>query len=557
MGSKLWRFHGGIHLPENKAQSNGRPVEPLALPEELVLPLIQHIGEAGEPLVKAGDTVLKGQMIAKPKGYVSAPLHAPTSGTVVEIADRPVPHPSQLPARCIVIRPDGEERWVDHEGIGNWSEVAPETLHELIRNAGIVGLGGAGFPTFIKLNQGKPVETLILNGAECEPFITCDDRLMRERAAEVIEGARIILHTLDAPRALIGVEDNKPEAHDALVEAVHNAGARNLIEVVAIPTLYPTGGEKQLIKVLTGREVPSQGLPLEVGVVCQNVATAAAVYRAVVHGEPLISRIVTVTGAGVAEPRNLEVPFGTPMGELVAHCGGYTDQAARLVMGGPMMGLTLPSDELPIIKTANCVLVASPEEMPQPAQALACIRCGRCAEACPAQLLPQQLYWHARAKDFDKAQDYSLFDCIECGCCAYVCPSRIPLVHYYRYAKTEIWGQERDKRKADLARQRHEARQERIRKAEEEKKARLAKKKAALAAGDGKKADAKAGAKGGDDTKKAAIEAALARAKAKKAAAGIQPKNTDNLTADQQRQIDEAEARRKTSAEDNKQEGDA
>ncbi|GAB6043299.1 electron transport complex subunit RsxC [Endothiovibrio diazotrophicus] len=539
MGSRQWRFHGGIHLPENKEQSNGRAVEPLAMPRELVLPLGQHIGAEAEPMVQAGERVLKGQMIAKPKGYVSAPLHAPTSGTVVAVTERPVPHPSQLPATCIVIEPDGEDRWIEHAGVEDWSELPAETLHELIRNAGIVGLGGAGFPTFIKLNQGKPVEMLILNGAECEPFITCDDRLMRERADEVVEGARIMLHALAAPRCLIGIEDNKLDAHQALVEAVAAAGVPDSVEVVSIPTLYPTGGEKQLIKVLTGREVPSQGLPLQVGVVCQNVATAAAVYRAVRHGEPLISRIVTVTGAGVHRPTNLEVPFGAPMGDLVAHCGGYTKQATRLVMGGPMMGLTLPSDELPVIKTANCVLVASHDEMPEPAEALACIRCGRCAEVCPAQLLPQQLYWHTRAKDFDKAQDYSLFDCIECGCCAYVCPSRIPLVQYYRYAKTEIWGQERDKRKADLARQRHEARQARIRRAEEEKAARMAKKQAALADSDNPASVPKA-----DDAKKAAIEAALARAKAKKTAAGIQPKNTDNLTAEQQRQIDEADARR-------------
>ena len=555
MGNKLWRFHGGIHLPENKRQSSETPIEALPMPTELVLPLTQHIGEEGEALVQAGDRVLKGQMIAKPKGYVSAPLHAPTSGTVVEIGERPVPHPSQLPARCIVIRPDGEEQWIEHQGISDWRSLPPATLHEVVRNAGIVGLGGAGFPTFIKLNQGKPVERLILNGAECEPFITCDDRLMRERAAQIIEGAQIILHALEAPHALIGIEDNKPRAHDALVEAVNTAGESARIEVVAIPTLYPTGGEKQLIKVLTGREVPSQGLPLEVGVVCQNVATAAAVQRAVVHGEPLISRVVTVTGAGVSQPGNLETPIGTPISALVEQCGGYTAEAARLVMGGPMMGLTLPDDGLPVTKTANCVLVASEEEMPQPAQALACIRCGRCAEACPAQLLPQQLYWHARAKDFDKAQDYSLFDCIECGCCSYVCPSRIPLVHYYRYAKTEIWGQERDKRKADLARQRHETRQARIQRAEEEKRARMAKKKAALAAGDAKKAGA-----GGadDDAKKAAIEAALARAKAKKAAAGIQPKNTENLSDAQQRQVDEADARRdKSSTNDENKEGDA
>ena len=538
MASKLWRFHGGLHLPDHKAPANEPPIERLATPPRLTLPLSQHIGEAAEPLVKVGERVLKGQMIARAKGLVSAPIHAPTSGTVARIAELPVPHPSGFPAPCIVIESDGEERWIDHQGLADWRAQSPGVLHELIRNAGIVGLGGAGFPTFIKLGQGHPVATLILNGAECEPYISCDDRLMRERAVEVVEGAKILLHTLGAERCLIGMEENKPEARQAMIEAVAGDPEAKAVEVISVPTLYPTGGEKQLIKVLTGREVPSQGLPSDVGVVCQNVATAAAVQRAVVFGEPLIARIVTVAGAGVAAPRNLEVPLGAPMAALVAHCGGYTGEAAKLVMGGPMMGYALPDDALPVTKTCNCVLVPSLDEMPDPAPAAACIRCGRCAEACPAQLLPQQLYWYARAKDFDKAQDYSLFDCIECGCCAYVCPSHIPLVHYYRYAKTEIWGQERDKRKADQARRRHEAHLARKEREQAEKAARMAQKKAAL----------KSGGDSGEDAKKAAIQAALERAKAKKVAAGIEPKNTDHLTEEQQRQIDEAEARRKAKA---------
>jgi len=361
---------------------------------------------------------------------------------------------------------------------------------------------------------------------------------MRERADRVIAGARILKYLLGAKRCLIGIEDNKPEAIAAMNLALaqgHLPDAR----VVAIPTLYPSGGEKQLIRILTGKEVPSHGLPAELGIVCHNVATSAAVAAAVLEGRPLISRIVTLTGDGIARQRNLEVLFGTPAADLIAQCGGYTPAVSQLILGGPMMGFSLSSDEAPITKGGNCLLAASAEQAPAPGPASPCIRCGECARVCPANLLPQQLYWHARAKDLDKVQDYHLFDCIECGCCSHVCPSHIPLVQYFRYAKTETWAREQEKRKADLARRRHEARMSRLERLEAERKARLRRRKEDLA----RKPSAPAGGAEADP-KKAAIAAALKRAAAKKAAAGVTPRNMDNLTPEQQAKIEQIEARR-------------
>ncbi|MCW8918614.1 MAG: electron transport complex subunit RsxC [Gammaproteobacteria bacterium] len=528
----LWRFHGGLHLEGHKALSTGQPIRTAATPPQLVLPLQQHIGLPAKPLVAVGERVLKGQLLAHPEGHVSAAIHASSSGTVVAIEERAVPHPSGLTAPCIVIDTDGTDEWCALTPHPDYKLLDHGELRNLIRDAGIVGLGGAGFPSFIKLNPGgrTAIETLILNGAECEPYISCDDMLMRERPQEVVKGARIMRHALQARYCLIGIEDNKPEAAAALRRALDEMGERE-IEVVLVPTRYPTGGERQLIKVLTGKEVPSQGLPLDVGVVCHNVTTAAAVHRAVERGEPLISRIVTITGQGARQPQNIETRIGTPIDWLLEQAGG-TQGRYRLLMGGPMMGFALHDTRLPTIKTSNCLLLASEAELPPPAPAMPCIRCGECARVCPAQLLPQQLYWHSRAKEFDKVQDYSLFDCIECGCCAYVCPSRLPLVQFYRYAKTEIWSQERERQAADLARERHAFREFRKEREKAEKAARH-KAKAQAVQQDGN-----------EETKKAAIQAAMERAKAKRENAEVAPKNTDNLTPEQQRKVDEIEARR-------------
>ncbi|MCP3867334.1 MAG: electron transport complex subunit RsxC [Gammaproteobacteria bacterium] len=554
---RLHRFHGGLHLPDNKSQSTGTPIQPANLPPRLILPLQQHIGAIARPLVSIGEGVLKGQMIAAAQGTISAPVHAPSSGVITDIREHAVPHASGLQGMCIIIDTDGRDQWCElPEPIADVRSMTPETLRQRIRDAGIVGMGGAAFPTSIKVTPGstQPIKTLIINGAECEPYITCDDMLMRERADRVATGTAILRQLVEADECLIGIEDNKPEAVTAMTRAVEEIGL-DRTEVVTIPTLYPSGGEKQLIMVLTGREVPSKSIPAQIGILCHNAGTAAAVADAVLEGKPLISRYLTLTGQGIANPRNLEVLIGTPVSELIKQAGGYTKAASRLIVGGPMMGYTLQDDGVPITKPSNCLLVAGAAEAPAPGPASPCIRCGQCAAVCPANLLPQQMYWHARAKDLEKVQEYNLFDCIECGCCSHVCPSHIPLVQYYRFAKNESWAQEQEKIKSDHARIRFEARTARLARMEAEKKARLRKKKAVL-----KKKPTKAGST--VDPKKAAIQAALKRAaekKAKQAEEGVLPGNTEQLSEPQKRQIEQADSRRsdnrQTSVETETQDG--
>ncbi|MBF0470795.1 MAG: electron transport complex subunit RsxC [Gammaproteobacteria bacterium] len=505
---KLWNFKGGVHPEGHKSLSNSSAIKDAKIPSVLVLPLQQHIGAVANPLVVPGQRVLKGELIAQGEGMVSASLHAPTSGTITAIEERPIPHPSGLMDLCIILESDQEDRWCSLNPIEDPLQLDADAIREAIRAAGIVGLGGAGFPAHVKLNPGAhtEVDTLIINGAECEPYITCDDRLMRERAESILCGIEIMARAISAHHILIGVEDNKPEAIAALNRALqHHKQSR--IEIVTVPTLYPTGGERQLIKVLTGKEVPTQGIPLDIGIVCHNVATAARVEQAVVHGRPLISRVVTVSGEAIPRPGNYEVLFGTPMADLIAEAGGTIDQQpATIIMGGPMMGLPVTDSATPVTKTCNCLLIQPVQ--PRPTLHQPCIRCGECAISCPAQLQPQQLYWHARAKEFDKVQDEHLFDCIECGCCSWVCPSQIPLVHYFRFAKAEIWSQEREKAAADIARERHEFRQLRIEREKAERAELMKRKKAALA----KKK------KSGVSGSKESIAAAVERTKAKKAA---------------------------------------
>jgi H+/Na+-translocating ferredoxin:NAD+ oxidoreductase subunit C len=519
--NQLWQFHGGLKLDSNKAMSTATPIVKARLPKRLVLPVQQHIGEAGQLRIKVGDRVLKGQAITHSSEYISAPVHAPTSGMVVDIDEFPTPHPSGLNTLCVIIESDGEDKWIKREPITQPDTKSPAELRQLVRKAGIVGLGGAAFPTSVKVNPAPEthIETLIINGAECEPYISCDDLLMREYAEELISGCAIIQYMVSAAHCLIAIEDNKQEAISAL-QAVIKKQTLQAIEVVAIPTIYPTGGEKQLIKVLTHKEVPSDGLPSDIGLLVQNVGTALAVHNAIVLGEPLISRIVTVTGAGIMQPQNMQVLIGTSLSELIEQSGSYHAEACKLIMGGPMMGFTLQSDHLPVIKGCNCILVEN--TIDTPLAQMPCIRCGACATVCPAQLLPQQLFWMASSKNFDLVQDYHLFDCIECGCCAQVCPSQIPLVQYYRFAKTEIWSQERDRIKSDHARTRHDFRQLRLDTEKKERAEKLRKKKELLEKK--KKAEAVAKEEGAEiDPKKAAIEAAMKRVQKKKAARQVNP----------------------------------
>lgn len=563
---QLWPFPGGIHLDDKKSLSNQGSISSAEISRQLVIPLTQHIGQSAEPVVKVGDKVLKGQLLGHAEGAVSAPVHASSSGIVSAIEEHLIPHPSGLTALCVVIDTDGYDQWhnctalIDeqHQSI---ESLSVDEITKKIANAGIVGLGGALYPSAAKLKTAQKfhTETLIINAAECEPYITCDDVLMRSRPEEVILGIRLIKQAIGAKKCIIGIEDNKPEAYQSLIQRIQgyennlDSNSDATIEVVQVPTRYPAGGEKQLIQVLTGKEVPSQSLPMDIGMVCHNVATAVAVYQAVYRGEPLVSRIVTVTGGAIKQPQNIEVPLGTPIRDVLNQAGMIKDKVEKIIMGGPMMGFALPSIDTPVTKATNCLLVSEKNELATPPPAMPCIRCARCAASCPMSLLPQQMYWYAKARDLEKVQDYNIFDCIECGCCSYSCPSNIPLVQYFRYAKTEIWDDEKERNKANLARERHEFRQERLEKArlaKEEaarlRKEKLAKKKAA----DKKKAEQADNDESKKSTDKATehadlIQQAIARSKAKKAQQQSQKKNTENLTPAQQKKIEKVNERRR------------
>lgn len=579
---KLWSFPGGIKLPGNKSQSNHQPITSAKTARQLVIPLTQHVGQAAEPVVQVGDKVLKGQILGHASGVISAPVHASGSGVVTAIEERSIPHPSGLSALCVVIDTDGYEQWVECTPLISKSEantadeqsitdLSNEEINSQIADAGIVGLGGALFPAAAKLHTAEKMhtETLIINAAECEPYITCDDVLMRYRPEEVILGILLIKKVVGAKKCLIGIEDNKPEAYKALLNAISGyththktTHTEPQIEIIPVPARYPAGGEKQLIQVLTGKEVPSRGLPMDIGIICHNVATAAAVYQAVYRGEPLISRIVTITGGAIKVPQNMEVPIGTPIRDVLTQAGLNEDKIEKVIMGGPMMGFALPSIDIPVTKATNCLLISEKDELTTPPPAMPCIRCARCSDSCPMSLLPQQMYWYAKSRELDKLQEYNIFDCIECGCCSYACPSNIPLVQYYRYAKNEITNEAQERNKADLARKRHEFREERLEKAKLAKaeaarlrKEKLAKKKALDAekakleeASSDDKSDSKAGEKSAAEKSTTnsvdLIQEAIARAKIKKAQQQSQRRNTENLTEDQQKQIDEANDRR-------------
>ena len=452
---ELYDFPGGLSLRPHKEITDRKTSILHPLPERLFLPLQQHIGHPAVPVVSIGEKVLKGQIIARADGYVSVPVHASTSGTITDVGPYPVPHPTVGPAPCIVLEPDGNDAWFDIRPSEEYRRVEPAKLQELIRDCGIVGLGGAGFPAHVKLMEGveNAVDTLIINGVECEPHITCDDRLLQEKASYVVSGARMIRHAVQARHCVIALEDDMELAYQALAAVVDDD-----LELVKVPTRYPAGGENQLIRTLTGRNVPSGGLPIHIGIVIHNVATAAAVYRAVTRGEPVISRYITVTGK-VDNPVNLQVLIGTPVADCLATCGYRHSAGNKVIIGGPMMGLRVSTLNMPVLKTTNCIIV----EENTPAQPeMPCIRCGDCADVCPELLLPQQLYWFARAAALEQAREYRLFDCIECGCCAYVCPSHIPLVHYYQHAKSRIGLEEERKATADRLRQRFTRKNERL-----------------------------------------------------------------------------------------------
>ncbi|HDX8379543.1 TPA: electron transport complex subunit RsxC [Aeromonas salmonicida] len=532
----LWDFHGGIHPPENKHQSSLTPVVDAGLPPQLIIPVRQHAGPAGDLLVQIGDKVKKGQPLTRyDKGRI-VPVHASTSGTITAIGHHTVAHPSGLDDLCITLTPDGEDAWGEHNAKPDYWNLERGELLERIQQAGIAGLGGAVFPTHSKLDgRGQLTEILIVNGLECEPYISTDDRLMQEYADEIMDGIRVLKHLLKPKLTLIGVEDNKPAA---IAELTRHATDEDVL-VKTVPTKYPSGGAKQTIELLTGRQVPKGGRAVDMGIMVLNVATVFAIKRAIIDGEPLISRIVTLTGDAFKKPGNAWVLLGTPVRWLLQRFELQPEADQRVIMGGPMMGFTLPHAMVPVVKATNCLLSPTRAELPPPGPEQACIRCSACADACPANLLPQELYWYSRAKEYDKAEGLNLFDCIECGACAWVCPSEIPLVQYYKIAKDDIREARAEAEKAERAKQRFEAKQARF---EREKAAREA--RHAEAAAQRRQAMT---ASGGEDP----VAAALARIKAKQevtaSAVGEQPDNSAMIAAREARK-QEALARRAAKA---------
>lgn len=433
-------FKGGAHPPQWKHLTKSKPIEGLDIPKQVVVPLQQHLGAPSEALVEKGDEVKTGQPISEAKGFVSVPSHASITGKVTAVEPRP--HPLGSKVLSVVIEGDGIDVWDDavkpQEDV---SKLGSKELIQMIQQAGLAGMGGAAFPTHVKLSPPpeKPIEIAILNGAECEPYLTSDHRLMLEQPEEILYGFKIIMTILGVRRGIVAIEANKPDA--VKIMASHIKDVKD-VTLVKLPVKYPQGAEKQLIKALTGREVPPGGLPMDVACLVHNVGTAKAIHDAVTQRKPLIERIVTVTGPGVTEPRNLRVRIGTLFSELIGACGGSRGETGKLVMGGPMMGLAQDSDQVPVIKGTSGILVVD-EQSASVGRAQSCISCARCVDACPMKLVPTVLGKLVEKKRFDEARTNGMMDCIECGCCAFVCPSKINLIHLFKYGKAEILNQER------------------------------------------------------------------------------------------------------------------
>lgn len=470
------RFPGGLKLdPRRSPRPDAGTLRTLPPPARLIVPMLQHQGQPARPCVGIGARVRKGERIGAALGEFSANVHAPCAGHVVAIGEREAGHPSGHAIACVEIEPDGGDDRHDLPRLHDWHTLDRAGIARRLHEAGVVGLGGATFPTALKLGDDTPpVEVLIVNGVESDPYAASDDALLRDRADDVVAGALLLAHALSARRAVIAVNDVMHEAMAALrMACAANADAHH-IEVTSVPARYPQGGERQLAFALTGIETAHDTLPRDRGVVGINVATAAAAWRAVAHGEALVSRIVTVAGAGVRQPCVLDVPLGTPIADLVAAAGGYGDDARRLVLGGAMMGQALPHDDIPIGKADFSVLVLSSAELPDTGEEMPCIRCGECARVCPSRLPPQRLVADIRAGQFEHAATTGLHECIECGLCDTVCPSHIPLLHWLRHGKGELAFAARERALADRSRQAHHARNERMAQLAEERERRLA-----------------------------------------------------------------------------------
>ena len=428
-------FRGGIHPRDKKELSAGKPIVEPKPPERVVIPLSQHLGAPCKPVVTIGQEVKKGEMIGEAAGFVSAPVHSSVSGKVIAIGE--FLNAMGRMVTSIVIENDGKEEWTLLKDNPDYMSLSADRIKDKIREAGIVGMGGAAFPTVVKLSppKEKTIDTVILNGAECEPYLTGDYRLMIEKPVEIIEGLKILMKELGVSRGFVGIEDNKPGAVRTMKEA---AEGQDNIDVCALPTKYPEGAEKMLIKALTGRDVPPRCLPMDVHVVVQNIGTAFAIYEAVRYGKPLIERVVTVTGEGVNEPKNLLVKIGTFVSHLIEECGGLKDESLKVIAGGPMMGFAISSLDVPVTKGTSGIVVLTEGEIVHAEDYGPCIRCGRCIDICPMGLMPSMLSIYSEKGFYEGAKEYNLFDCFECGSCAFVCPSKRPIVQLVRVAKSMV-----------------------------------------------------------------------------------------------------------------------
>lgn len=459
---RLSPFRGGVHPDGFKELSASSQIVQLPLPKRLYVPLRQHAGAEATPVVQPGDKVLKGQLIGRAARGISAPVHAPSSGKVFAITDYIAPHPSGISSKTIIIETDGLDEQAPKTVPIDPFQIDGPSMSRMISEGGIVGMGGASFPAAVKLSAAsrQQINTVIINGGECEPYLTADDRLMQERPEAIVLGARLVKHIVQASKVCIAVEDNKRRAIEALKQV---CSQYSNVEVKVVPTLYPMGSAKQMIQAVTGLEVPAGGRSTDVGVIMQNVATAYAIAKCVAQGEALTSRVVTISGGAITHPKNVEAPIGTPIRELIEFCGGTREPHSKLIMGGPMMGQIMPSTDVPLIKGAGGVLALTQHDIGQPS-ASPCIRCSRCVSACPMGLVPLEMAKHAKKQDFEGAIEYGLKDCILCGSCAFVCPSHIPLVHFFQYAKGEVAYQKAGQKRMAYTKQLSDSRRIRLEK---------------------------------------------------------------------------------------------